>query len=682
MQLISTGGFNVNDIQSIKVWYEHNGGNTIFDNGASIDDHLVGSGTTFSPNPVTINLDQVITLIGGNSSVYLYVGVELKSTAATSDVSIGVQVTSLITDKQTLTPPLHGIQKPLDKYRVALTATNIAPVVPPDPEVKQGESVKVLKLVLDPDDPNNSAAVLLESITLHSTGSSDSDLNSGGVVLYEDTNENGTYDTGVDSQITSATLGAVTPAYATLTPATAVTLPPTGKTFFIVVNISLTATVDNVIQLQIDNPSTDITFSDAYADGVSGGDYAYVLPSREYVQEGYLLGITAVPSPNTPLITIKFQDIDMPPVVTSIVPGNNATNVDRTATVVAIFSKPMIVSTVITNFKLFAGATEVPSSVSLAADDVTATLTPSADLEWGMTYTATVYGNGSSGVQDSVDNLFMTANKVWNFSTPPAIHPVVLSTIPMNSVIEVSRTTIVTATFSKDMVAASVQANFKLHDGTSFVGGSVSYDAPTRTATFTQTTPPLEWGTVYTASIDTGAVDTDGLNLEAKYSWTFTTTAAVYPIIVSRNPAHGAIEVDPADPLTATFSKDMDGTTINTTNCLLFKDNNSNNLYDAGDTLIARTATLSSPRVMTIDPSANLDWNTYYTIKVSTAVKDTEGLFLQSDSYWFFMTKVLRYPAVLGYSPADGAVAVARSASITVAFSKDMDDTTVNTSTF
>jgi hypothetical protein len=679
VQLISTGGFNAADIASIRVWYEAPGGNGLFDNGTSIDDQdaLSGGPYTFSGGTATIALNTTVTEIGPSAVARYYVGVELKSTAAASGVTIGVQVTSLRQTGKTALPVTgHGIQKPLDKYRVALTATNIAPA-----EEKQGESAQVLQLFFDPDDPDNSAAILLESIKLHATGTfrSDSDLNSGGVVLYEDTNLNSSYDAGVDSQIASATLGAITPAFATITPASAVLVPPAGKTFFVVVNISLTATINNVVQLQVDNPSTDITFSDNYADEVVGDDYANVPAGRAYVQKGYLLGTSAVPSPNTPEIKIIKQDIPQNPTVTSIVPGNNATNVDRLTKVVVVFSKPMVASSInTTNITLSVGATPVPCSVKLETDNVTATLTPSSILEWGTTYTATVKGDGASGVQDSIDNYYLLANKVWSFSTPPAIPPVVLATSPVNAAIEVPRDSKVTATFSKDMDGASVQNNFKLHDGTSYVSGTVSYDIPSRTATFTPDTSPFPtWGTQYTASIDTGAFDADDLYLQSKYSWTFTTTAAVYPIVVSRNPAHGAIEVDPTANLTATFSKDMNGSTFDTSTCLLFRDLNENNVYDAGDTLIDRSASLTSPQVVTIDPTAALDWNTVYTVNITTAVEDLDGLHPQSVSYWFFTTMVLRNPAVLGYSPAANAVAVPRSTSITVAFSKDLDPLTI-----
>jgi hypothetical protein len=583
VQLISSGGFDPNDIASIFVWWEPPNKNGLFDNGTPIDDVdvLVGS-YTFSTNPVTITLDRTKTEIGSSTRANLYVGVALKPMAVTAGKTIGVQMLSFRQyNKDPVPVPPHGQQKPLDLYQVNLAAENIAPA-----SQDAGESAPVLKLTFTPADPDATTAIRLESIRLHGIGlhRRDSDINPGGVVLYEDTNGSTSYEEGADSQIASATMGmgGADPGYATITPGTPLNIPPTGRIFFTVVNIALSAdyATPNVVGLEIEDLATDVTFRDAYEDDNTGSsDYAYVPSGYPYLQEGYLLAGGPVPLPNTPLITITEQLLKLPPVVTSIVPGMNASNVSRSTTVVAIFSKPMKASTInTTNFRLFAGSTEVPSTV-VATDDFTATLTPVDDLDWGTTFTAIVYGNGSSGVQDNVlgEELYMEANKVWSFSTPPAIHP----------------------------------------------------------------------------------------------------------IVVSRNPAHGALEVDPSTDILAAFNKSMDGSTFDTTTCLLFEDTNDNYYYDAGtDILIPRTVSLTSPQVVTINPDAALDWNKLYTVNVTTDVASLDGLHMQDVSYWFFTTRVLRNPAVLGYSPGKDATGVTRSASITVAFSKDLDDSTVNSSTF
>ena len=486
--------------------------------------------------------------------------------------------------------------------------------------------------------------------------------------MYEDTNANGTYEAGSDAQITSATLGSPTANYATLTPASVVTIPSTGKTFFVIVNISLSATINDVVKLQVDNPSTDITFSDAYADDLAGADYACVPAGRPYTQAGYLTGSSATPTTGNST-TIDLQTTPQPPIVTSIVPGNSATDVSRSTTVVATFSKNMKASTINnTNFKLFDGPTETAGTVTFDGT-ITATFTPSSPLSWGTTYTATIYGNGASGVQDNVNNLYMASNKVWSFTTVFAVNPTVLSTSPLNATIEVPRSTTGTATFSKAMNPATITTStFTLFDGTSYVTGTVGYDAPSRTATFTQTSPPLAWGTVYTASITTGATDTDGLALQSAHTWTFTTTAPVYPLVSVTSPANGQSEVPRTDNVQATFSKDMNSASV----IANFK------LYDSGSNLVAGTVSWDGPSwTATLDPTPTLNWGETYTAKVLVAAMSADGLPMLADKVWTFTTTMPVYPTVTLTSPANGDNEVSRSSTVSATFSKAMTGATV-----
>ena len=63
------------------------------------------------------------------------------------------------------------------------------------------------------------------------------------------------------------------------------------------------------------------------------------------------------------------------------------------------------------------------------------------------------------------------------------------------------------------------------------------------TATFDPLPAELAWGETYTARITTGAEDADGLPLLSDKVWTFTTTMPVYPIVLTRDPVHGDIEM-------------------------------------------------------------------------------------------------------------------------------------------
>ena len=382
-----------------------------------------------------------------------------------------------------------GCRSPWTSTGSHFVATGIAPALG---HTFQGESASILKLDFDPVDTDVSTRIRLNSVKVHQVGSpwtGDTNLNTGGVVLYEDTNTNDAYDSGTDMQIASASLSS---GMATVTPTTPATIPSTGKTFFVVVNISLTAVVNDEVELQIDDPATDITFSDAYADDLAGAEYAYVPSGYAYTQKGYIITTPPAATPTTGNATIiDLQTTPPRPIVSSIVPGNNAAGVERSIAIVATFSKNMETASLSTStFKLFNGATEIPGGVTFDGT-ITATFTPTLPLDWGTTYTVRVIG-GATGVKATVAPTDMEFDKVWSFTTEFAVYPTVLSTGPLNAQIEVPRTTAVTATFSKDMNEAAVETPgvFTVSDGTSYVSGSVSYNPASRTATFSQTSPP------------------------------------------------------------------------------------------------------------------------------------------------------------------------------------------------
>ena len=118
---------------------------------------------------------------------------------------------------------------------------------------------------------------------------------------------------------------------------------------------------------------------------------------------------------------------------------------------------------------------------------------------------------------------------------PPPTAPTVTDTVPTGT--NVDRTTNVTATFSEDMLASTINTNtFKLFKkgSTTKIAATVSYDPTTRTATlnpFGSTTTRLARGTTYKAVVTTKATDMAGNQLDQNPSldslqqkkWFFTT---------------------------------------------------------------------------------------------------------------------------------------------------------------
>jgi hypothetical protein len=99
------------------------------------------------------------------------------------------------------------------------------------------------------------------------------------------------------------------------------------------------------------------------------------------------------------------------PTVSSTSSANGATGVAVNTTIRAFFSEPMDASTVTaTTFTVKAGSTLVPGTVSYSG--TTATFTPTDNLAYSTSYTATV----TTGVKDLAGNA-LASNYVWSFTS-------------------------------------------------------------------------------------------------------------------------------------------------------------------------------------------------------------------------------------------------------------------------
>jgi len=121
-------------------------------------------------------------------------------------------------------------------------------------------------------------------------------------------------------------------------------------------------------------------------------------------------------------------------------------------------------------------------------------------------------------------------------ATAPLSPPTVLSVVPGLAATGVCQGAVVTATFSKAMNPATINATtFTLAAGTTAVLGTVSIDSTDTVATFTPKNP-LALNTQYTATITTGAQDQFGNGLAQAFVWMFTTATTACPAPIAFGP--------------------------------------------------------------------------------------------------------------------------------------------------
>ncbi len=272
----------------------------------------------------------------------------------------------------------------------------------------------------------------------------------------------------------------------------------------------------------------------------------------------------ATPDTSRPRVTLTV------PATTT--PGPTPGVATNTA-ITAVFNEEMDPATLIspaTSFTLTCPlcASAPAGSVGYAVGSKMATFTPSAVLEAGKTYTATIKGTGASPATDLATNalagnpaLPATANDyVWTFTTAtpaPAANVTVSSSNPAAGAPAVCSNSSINATFTVPsglrMDPATITTLTFTVTGpgaTAVTAASVLLDGATgRIATFTPASS-LTPGVLYTATIKSGAAGVKDLAIPANamvsdYTWTFTagpaTAACPEPVALGRAAPFGTM---------------------------------------------------------------------------------------------------------------------------------------------
>src|SRR5665213_789864 len=353
------------------------------------------------------------------------------------------------------------------------------------------------------------------------------------------------------------------------------------------------------------------------------------------------------------------------PGVVSVTPAQGATGVVINTTVTATFSMAMNSASITASTFTVTGPGGTAIAGAVAYSGSTATLTPSAVLAYGTTYTATI----TTGVS-SPGGAGLISPYVWSFTTitPP---PSVVSTVPVSGAVNVPIGQVLSATFSGAMNPATISAaTFTLTvTGGAAVAGTVTYAGVV--ATFTPSAS-LANNTNYTATITTGATSLAGTPLAANYVWKFTTTTPP-PAVIATVPVNTATGVPVNQVITATFNEAM--------NCAAFPAT-AFTVAGPGATPVPGTIGCSGA-VATFTPAANLALNTLFTATITSGAQSLAGTPLASNYVWSFRTvSASAPPTVISVLPVRGATGVPINQALNAIFSVAMTPATISTTSF
>ncbi len=455
--------------------------------------------------------------------------------------------------------------------------------------------------------------------------------------------------------------------------------------------VAITAGTTYVISYHTNSGHYSVTrpyFSSQFNSGplhapANGGVYTYgansVFPTQSFQSSNYFVDVVFSTTPTGDTVA---------PTITNFNPFNGTPNVPVNPTLTINFSEALDTSTVsATTIKLLDGGNNaVPATLVYDAATRTATLTPTSALANAMTYTIFTLG-GSAGIRDLAGNP-MAQNTTSSFSTVAGAvqdntPPTITAFNPLNGAVSVNTSAVLTVTFSESLNAATVKPTtvYLLRGGVTLVPTTLTYNATTKTATLTPSSPLLNSTsyTIYVLGGVTGVKDLADNAMTQNVASVFTTAAAsdtAPPTVTVLSPASGSSSVATSTTPTVTFSEALTASTVTTGTVLLM---------DGSTTVATSVSYNATNRTATLTPNSALANSKTYTIVVkggASGIKDLAGNALVSDVTSVFTTVAASDaipPTVTAFSPAGGSSSVATNTTPTVTFSEALTASTVNT---
>jgi hypothetical protein len=360
------------------------------------------------------------------------------------------------------------------------------------------------------------------------------------------------------------------------------------------------------------------------------------------------------------------------PTVTYVSPPNGFTGVAVNAPVQIQLGKTIDPTSV--NATSLSLTPAVAGTVALSSSGTAITFTPSASLAAGQTYTvnASGFADEDGNIVTPFSSSFTTAISANSDTSHGTI-----TMAPTSGANGVPTNTVIVYTFSKPFDPVSIGTrSVQLYDSTDgfYVSGAFSFNASFTSVTLTPSAA-LEPNHQYCgyASYNSYVYDIAGNYFNYLYSQCFTTAAGVDttpPTVISVTPANNATGIGPNNPVTLTFSKPMNPTTLTSANVAMFM----------GSTLYSQSFSASFDNTtLTFNPG-NLPYSTTFTVVVTPNVADLAGNHLAAQYLATFTTiaqPTTTVPTVTAVRPGSGSTQVPVNASITWFISEPLKTSTV-----
>ncbi|HEX7965294.1 MAG TPA: Ig-like domain-containing protein [Gammaproteobacteria bacterium] len=354
------------------------------------------------------------------------------------------------------------------------------------------------------------------------------------------------------------------------------------------------------------------------------------------------------------------------------------TETGYSAKVVVFFSEDMDPASLNTRTFIVRGPDSKPVAGAIDYLGVTAVFTPTGSFTADTSYTAEI----TTGAR-SAAGVAMAKDRSWKFRTPSAAELTgvlvkVASTSPSDLEMDVPLNTGVNVTFNRVMDPATInRSTFVVADpdGTP-VAGDVHYTGVT--ATFVPSVP-FAPNTSYRVYVSDGAKSLSGVPMDEHYHGVFTTgttLGAAAPQVVLNSPMDQDTGVSLGTAIAVYFDQAMDTRSINSANIAVFA--------PTGEQLDGTVTYAGTTAVFT--PATALLPQSVYTVRVAAAVSSAGGAQMGSDYFFSFTTGSFSLgaslaPTVMFSDPAPYATGVAPNTKISIAFSEEMDPTTLTTDT-